>query len=398
MIERYQAISAPARGVIFNAVAGVSAGVSLFAFLVVARLALDPEEFVALGQLLVVWPISHAFVAFPVQQLRARSDPAALRAGAYLCGSLTAVLVPVFGIWGEEITRSSDLRIHLIAMVLPTGALATALGRGLAAAQGREALLATLVAGENLLRLSAGLILWAVGAGPLLFGTALVAGFGLNALALFGTSKPEPEASIVGSALHQMIAMTAVGTVGYAVLFLAPGSLALGSSSDRVVAALLFAMAAYRAPYQIVQSMVPKLASEFAAGRWMAGRPLPILASGPVLGLLAAGAGAVFGPWFLDALVGDGDVLSRTDHALAAALTTMGTLNVIGAVALVTRGKLWATTITWMAPALVLSVPVVRANEPTPLLAALVVFSIVVFLTQTWTWTTVDGEQLPDEL
>ena len=375
------------RGAFSNAFAGLAAGLSLFAFLFVARRSLGSEQFVPLGQLLIVWPISHAIVAFPVQQLRARSDPSARTVGIALSIAAVAILVPVFWFFGEEFTRSADRGIHIIAMVLPIGALATAWGRGTAAAQGRDGLLATLVAGENLIRLGLGFLLWIADAGPLMFGIALLVGFLVNGLAFGPGQRAESPAPLPGSVVEQIIAMTAVGGMGYTALFLAPGSLALDSLSDEVVAALLFAMAAYRAPYQVIQSMVPKLAAEFSLGRWMS-TPVPYLvAAGPVLALFAAGGAALFGQWFLDLLVGDGDILQRSTHAMAAAATTVATLNVIGAVALVARGQFRSTTAIWLLPGLLAVYPVLSASRPGPLLTGLGIYVALVFAGQLWAWS-----------
>ncbi len=379
--------SASKRSALSNAFAGLTAGLSLFAFLFVARRALGPEQFVPLGQLLIVWPISHAIVAFPVQQLRARSDPAAGKVAIALVVVATGVLIPLFWRYGEDFTRSADRRIHIIAMLLPLGALATAWGRGIAAAQRRDGLLATLVAGENLIRLALGIVLWIAGAGPLLFGLALLAGFGLNAMALGDGQRRERAAPRLGSVVEQMVAMTAVGGMGYAALFLAPGSLALDSRTDEVVAALLFAMAAYRAPYQIMQSMVPKLAAEFAHGRWMSTPFLWLAASGPVFALFAAGGAALCGQWFLDLLVGDGDILLRSTHAAAAATTTVATLNVIGSVALVARGQYRSTAAVWILPGLIAAYPIINADQPGPLLAAMELYVAMVYVGELWAWS-----------
>jgi len=321
------------------------------------------DAFVPVAMLWTIWALCSAVLTFSFQQWEIRrrllgDAGASPRTAVVLAGGSVIVVVLVALLLRRSLFESSSLAWPLAAATIPMGSTAVGLTRGRWASIGRYDVVASVVAGENLIRAGLAVVAVVVDAGAPFYGMALLAGFAVVAVqpsrhralpirplpspaSAADTSSAEPplaEPPLVAVAADVVPAdlgggsavlggAAVAGLLAHATLVVAPAVVAVRSGAGAEVSALFAFLALVRAPYLLAQGLVP-----LATARWTSAASagetailerarLGALALGTAGAGIAAAGAALVGRAVGDVLFATGDLLSRAELALAGAIT-----------------------------------------------------------------------------
>jgi hypothetical protein len=208
------------------------------------------------------------------------------------------------------------------------------------------------IAGENAIRLVGTIALVAVGASNLWFGVVLLCGF-LIAFTPSRGSRAQGEMAAPPPPSGPLVAAAVVGLCSHAFLFGAPLILALSGGSADAVAWMFLVLTSVRAPFILLQGVIPQLAASLAGDPDDHRRRRLVLLIGlacTVGAVLAAVAGVLLG----DPIVGRVfDILGKVDPAvygLIAASSVLSAALLVATVVLVAEQRPRPLGIAWSIP------------------------------------------------
>ncbi len=246
----------------------VLAGVQGVVILIVSNQALTTEQFAPLAQLWAIWAVSAAALNYGFQQWSA-VHPVGIgllgsRQGLPVVLALGVIGLVVFSVTTATrgvLFSSQSLWWPVFASILPLGTAAVGINRGELARTGRPLYLALVIGSENTLRLAATLVLAVLNAPPETFGLALLLGFGVCLI--------PPSRQVTGqlTAVRPLVMASGAGLASHALLFGAPLILAVGGGEPSDVVLLFLVLSAVRAPFVLLQGLIPQLAVRFGRQR-----------------------------------------------------------------------------------------------------------------------------------
>ncbi len=352
--------------------------------LIIAQRNLPVADFVPLGQLWTIWAVTAASVTYAFQQWAASHD---VRISDILSvsgrSSVGMAMLAISGvvllstiIAGERLSSTPSMWWPIFAAVIPFGTMATGITRGHLARLGSRRRLAFVIAGENGIRLAGTIILVALDASATWYGVVLLAGF-LIALTPPGDRRPHGGPTRL-SAPSQLLAAGLVGLCSHAFLFGSPIVLALAGGSPENVARLFLVLASTRAPFILLQGIVPQFAAAVASDppRISRRQLQQLLTMVCTVGAAAAFlVGAVLG----DPIVGRVfDLLGEVDavvYGLIAASSLISACLLLCAVVIVADGHLGRLALTWTLP--ILGTVVLAALQVLDTLPAMAIWLLV---------------------
>lgn len=365
-----------------------------FGFIAVSSRDLGLDDYVPIGQLWSIWAVSFAVISFTSQQtvvrsqLIRRADASGPVVTADELLPLLLLIVPlavaVIG-WREELFRSASPWWPALALVMPMGTLLTGTTRGSWAATGRVGGLAFVIAAENSVRLVAAVILRLMGASAPWYAAAIVLGFAV------GFVRP-PRIRVspwrLAPLVEPELAVTTagVGLIAHGAQVGAPLVLALRGAPAHEVSALFAILAVYRAPYQLVLGLVPRVAAVRAAALADGGEVDPpprvrLLGLLALVSLAGGGCAALIGEVVVAPLFDAENILSGVDHALGAMLVVLGIAALGLTVLRVSTGHSRPLALRWVvAGGVGVSMLATSGDHLTGVLLALVVMEIVAVL------------------
>lgn len=371
--------------------AAIAAGVQGLVILVISKRALSTEDFAPLAQLWAIWAVSAASLNYGFQQWSAvrtcGSRTLFTAAGRSVLGPvllLGLVLAAATFAVRDDLFSSDSTWWPVLAGMLPLGTAAVGANRGELARTGRTTGLAFVIAAENTLRLVATIALALLDAPAPLYGVALILGFVVAAV-------PKPLSHPAGPLdLRPLVAAVGAGMASHALLFGAPVILAIGGGSDEDVVGLFLVLSVVRAPFVLLQGLIPQVAVRF-------GRDADA-ASGTVRALVLVGTTAAIVAFALGVSLGDllvGRVfsirgeLSGGVYGMVGATAMISVSLSIVTVRLVASSRLRPLVFGW-SPALVLTVVALLAGRladigavATWILAGHVLVAVIVVSTTT---------------
>ena len=341
------------------AAGSVVSGLLAYVLFALVTRGLGAEAAAPVSVLWTMWALAGAAFTFPLQHWITRSVVAGhegeVRRAA---GRVTAVVVAASLVVGamtwvgrERLFHRDDAWFPVLVVLVTLVSAAVGVVRGTLGGRGRLAAVGWSLIAENGARcLVVVVLLLADVREPELHGLAIAAG-GLIAIWPSGWRLADTGTGTGhGGALAYLGGAAAGQVVAQGVLTGGPVLLALLGGSPAEVTATFAALALFRAPYQVVLGALPQVTQQVTThvvsgrldhlrslGRALAG--LAIVTTG-----LAAGFGALLGPWLLRLVFGDSVVVSSTDASLVAAGCTLAVANVVLMVAaLVGRSPLRVT-------------------------------------------------------
>ena len=389
----------PDRADAWTLAAAVLAGSQAVVVLIVSKTALSDDDFTPVAQLWAMWAVVAASLNFGCQQWAA-VRPAGVSmlfepSGRRLATALLAVSVGVTAsAYSVRVTLFDDASPWwpLVAGLLPIGTALVGLERGELARLGEHGWLATVIAVENTLRLLATLALAALGAPAPWYGAALLLGFATAFLRRPGvrhTARVE---------LRPLVVASTAGLSSHALLFGSPILLSLSGGSNDDVVGLFVVLAAVRAPFVLLQGLVPRIAVRFGA------RPDRLVASTRIIvgvGLVAASLAAVTGTVLGDPVVGSlfdvrGEI-PRAVYGLLGAAACLGVTVTVVTVRLVAASHVRPLVLAWSLPLLATTVAVLTGSlaGPTALSLWIVTAHVVVVVVVVVVLTGVAGGRPP---
>jgi hypothetical protein len=225
------------------------------------------EKFAPLAQLWTMWALLAASITFSVQQWVARSvlmgaDRTALvrrlSSGVLPLAVATTIVCRLLSdVWFDD-----GWGFPALAGVLVLGTAVNGFGRGVAATVGSPRQLAAIVVGENLIRLVLLVPLVVFDAALIWYGCALIAGFGVNVVALRTSSTlASHDGAVNRPRVDGLVTAGLVGVIGYATMFGGPLLLAAGGVGGADVSALFLVVTIARVPFVVMLGVVPGIAT-----------------------------------------------------------------------------------------------------------------------------------------
>ena len=344
--------------------AAALAGLQAVVVLVVSKSALPDDDFTPVAQLWAMWAVVAASLNFGCQQWAAvRPAGVAMLAeasGRRLAVALLAVAVTVaavsFPVRGVLFGDGSPWW-PAFAGLLPIGTALIGLTRGELARLGEHGRLVTVMAVENTVRLVATLFLAAVGASAPWYGAALLLGFGTAILRRPGIRHP------ARVDLRPLVVASTAGLSSHALLFGAPILLALSGGSDEDVVALFVVLAAVRAPFVLLQGLIPRIAVRFgAAPERLVASTRTIVAVGLAAASLAAVLGALLGDPVVGTIFAVRGEIPHVVYALLGAAACLGVTVTVVTVRLVAASVVRPLVVAWSLPLLATVVAVATGS------------------------------------
>ena len=332
--------------------AAVSAGVQGVIILVISKATLSADDFAPLAQLWAIWAVCAASFNYGNQLWAAvnTAGPGILTtaAGARMLGVLCAIgagLGTATYLVRDQLFASESPWWPFFAALLPLGTAAVGLNRGELARCGRAGALAFVIAAENTLRIVATVILAVFDAPAWTYGGALILGFAVAAVPRSSRAyvrMPDP---------RSLVTATGSGMAAHALLFGSPLILALGGGDPEEVVALFLVLSAARAPFVLLQGVIPLVAVRFGLGKDDIGSTVRLIT---LTGLVGAVIAFVGGGLLGDAIVGrifsiQGEV-SASVYGLVAATSMLSVAMTIVTVRLVASNVIRPLVLAWSAP------------------------------------------------
>lgn len=351
------------REVVVLAVASVFAGVGALVFILVGTRSLGLDNFAPVSHLWTLWAISYSVVTFSTQQavIRGHRSGQKLRWTSIVLPALvtSAVATPVFILRSQQLFASTSVWWPLAGAVIPFGSLVTGFARGKLAAQGDTSGLAIVVGGENALRALIAVLFMALELEAVWFPLAIIGGFVAAGVGLVRKAVLSPDVegtnglTTTGTDVRLNIAASVAGLCSHVVLVLAPSLLALSAVPPHRVSAVFIVLALFRAPYQLILGLGPRLSREMI-------HRLPSLQIGKlrqvstrfigvttlVAVILAVPAGLV-GDGLISPMFQLETLLQPADHSLAAVLTIFAIASIVLTMALYALEEATTLLVIW---------------------------------------------------
>ena len=335
-------------------------GIAAYAFIAVGTRHLGADGFAPVAILWVFWALSAAVLTFPVQhwvirQMAVDGHAGGVRASAshiagWIAGVAAVEAVVALALGDRVFGEGSSAVWALLVAGVAVGSGLLGVARGTLAGSGRYRAAATVIGGENVMRLAAAGVVAVAGWGSVALGLALLTGplviwLFPRSLALSGPSPDEaPQVALLGSAGVSLLLAQIVLNGG-------PPVLAALGAEEAAVTALFASLAVFRAPYLLalgvtVRAMAPLTERSVERDTRAIGRVGMWLMAGSVAAAFAAAAfGAWAGPPLIRFLFGEGSEPSALVAALAAAGCTLALGSLGLTVALISRAG--ATALIW---------------------------------------------------
>ncbi len=329
------------------AIGSVVNGLAAYVFVILGTRALGAEGFAPVAVLWGFWAFAGASLGFPIQHWAIRQMEidggsegvaAARRRLLVLAAAVSIGLGLVAFLLRDRLFGSSDLFWPIAVMVLALGTAYLGLVRGLLAGRGRFAAAATVIGGENIVRVVAAILaitLWNDARG---FAVALLLGplIGLiwrEPVQLMRRPGPSPPPiTLIGAAGVGLL-------ISQLILHGGPAVLAAIGGSEGEVTVLFAALALFRAPYLIALGLtvrgtgpMTRLVLERAYGK-VARLSAATVGAALLLAVAAAAIAAGIGPALIEAVFGPG---TRPEPWVAAAIAAGSVLALGGLLQVIT--------------------------------------------------------------
>jgi hypothetical protein len=230
------------------------------------------ESFEPLAQLWTLWNLTATGLVFAFQQweiMRTAGDDGSMRSriprGVLLAlAASTAAALSLLLPFREPVFSTDSLAWPLAAATLPAGTAMTGVSYAILANRGFFGRLASLSAGENVLRLSVTGVLVASDAHPLMFAFTVPVGFLVAALplVLVRPGRVKHRAATRGSTMIGVYAL-----MGFATTFLVFGGpflLGAAGGAPSNVSALFLILIPVRVPFLLLTALLPAIAAKAA--------------------------------------------------------------------------------------------------------------------------------------
>jgi O-antigen/teichoic acid export membrane protein len=346
------------------AVGSATGGVLAYIFFVMATRSLGASAAAPVSVLWTYWSFSAAALTFPVQHWIARSVAAHKSEGAvYVALPRVAVAVGVAGLvsgvlaWlgRDSLFHRGDVWFPLLVVWVTVGSGFIGVVRGGLSARLRFSSVAWALVADNALRCLAATALIVVGAhASLSFGVCLALGslvgflwpssFRFSAQGADG-DHDSPLAFLGAAAGGQLI--------GQAILTGGPVLLALSGGSAREVTGLFAALALFRAPYTLALGLVSQLTGRLTTlvvehqHDSLRRVRLAILGSTGGVVVIAAGLGAVVGPWLLPIIFGAHVKIDWLPSMLVAVGSALALANLVITISIMAQSRSHAIARAW---------------------------------------------------
>jgi O-antigen/teichoic acid export membrane protein len=337
-------------------------GVAAYLFIAVGTRTYGDAAMAPVAVLWTFWAVSVALFMFPIQHWtirkiaadgHSRGVGAALPRVALVVGLGAAVLAGGAWLGGERLFGSSAVGWPILVLLVTVGSAFSGLQRGVLAGGRRFFAAAANIAGENLLRLGAGLAVAASTDSVLMFAAMLAVGplvavFWPEALRLeFGSAAREPVFGFLGGLAGGILVSQVILNAGPVVLQ------GLGGAEEDVTA-LFLSLALFRAPYLLALGAATRLTGPLTdlvvGGRTSRlNRVVRWVVMGTLGAAAVAAAGAyLVGPWLVDAIFAP-SVPTRGPVVAAIALGSTVALGGLGLVlVLLAQHRTAAIQATWL--------------------------------------------------
>lgn len=313
------------------AVGSLLSGLAAYAFIAIGTRTVGSESFASVSVLWTLWAMSAAVFTFPVQHWVIRTieaDSGEGRVRSALPTLLTASLVvslvlgAVSWVMRGALFGDEGVIFPILAAIVPFGTVFMGLNRGVLSARLRFRSTASAIAGENLIRAAAALVVTTATG----LGLAIIVGFAVglfwpSSLRLGTSGKPLTETS----PLAFLGGVAGGSLIGQIVLTSGPLILALVGGSPTQITGLFSALALFRAPYMIAIGVTPRMTAWLTRIVLDLGQPAirrityRTLLTCLVVAAIAAALGVTIGPEVLTLVFGPEVVLSATTTAIVAA-------------------------------------------------------------------------------
>lgn len=380
--------------------AAVAAGIQGLVILIISKRALSTEDFAPLAQLWAIWAVSAASLNYGFQQWSAVRPFGAstlfTAPGRRVVGPVLALcllLASTSFVLREDLFSSGSAWWPALAGLLPLGTAAVGLNRGDLARTGRTWGLAFVIGAENTLRLIITIGLALVDAPAPLYGVALIMGF-----VVAGMPKPrERESSPVE--LRPLVAAVGSGMASHALLFGAPIILAVGGGTDQEVVGLFLVLSAVRAPFVLLQGLIPQIAVRFGRDTDSLDSTVRALLTVAVISAVAAFAlGITLGDLIVGKVFSIQGELSNAVYGMVGATAMISVSLTVVTVRLVAGSRLRLLLLAWSAPMTLTLVALVAgrlANVGTVAAWILCGHLLVAMIVLASTRTRIDDPQVP---
>jgi hypothetical protein len=336
-------------------------GVAAYLYVVLGTQALGAVSFAPISILWTIWSFAAATLTFPIQHWVIRTVQAEGGERPIRAARTTLVMVTITAtaftlvagvIWRDRLFGSTGFGFPLLAAAIVMSAGILGLSRGLVAARGRFKAAAMIVAGENLLRLGAGVAVVLLAGGSLAYGAALAAGIGI--IVFYPSSlSPRDTGSASPASAGRMLAGIAGGTlIAQIVLTGPPVLLAALGAEGATITALFTTAAVARAPYLIALGLAIRGNARLS---WLAIHEPDRLQSttwliagvSVIAALIVAIAAAVIGPTIIEFVFGPSTSLPAGPTALVVGASVLALGSLAFMVVLIARGRTMRITIAW---------------------------------------------------
>jgi O-antigen/teichoic acid export membrane protein len=346
------------------AMGSAGGGLLAYVFFVLATRSLGATAAAPVSVLWTYWSFSAAALTFPVQHWIARSVAAHRSEGAVnVALPRVAAAVGVAGLvsgslaWlgRESLFHRGDVWFPLLVVWVTLGSGFIGVVRGGLTARERFSSVALALVADNALRCLAATVLIVVGAhASLSFGVCLalgtLVGFLWPSSFRFSAADSEGEHD---SPLVFLGAAAGGQLIGQAILTGGPVLLALSGGSAREVTALFAVLALCRAPYTLALGLVSQLTGRLTMmvveGMQESLRRvrLAVLGSTGVVVVVAAGLGAVVGPWLLPRIFGEHVTIDWLPSMLVAIGSALALANLVMTVSIMAQSRSHAIARAW---------------------------------------------------
>lgn len=333
-------------------VAAIAAGLQGVVILVISKATLPDGDFAPLAQLWAIWAVCAASFNYGCQQWAAirpaGSGMLTTPAGTRLLVSLSVIGIAVGSVsyaLRDDLFASRSAWWPFFAALLPLGTAAVGLNRGELARIGRPMALAFVIGAENTLRIAATVVLALLDAAAWTYGAALILGFAVAAI-------PHPSRAYRDRLdLRPLATATGSGMAAHALLFGSPLILALGGGDPDQVVALFLVLSAVRAPFVLLQGLIPHVAVRFGHDEGDLRATVRLLTvSGLAVAIVAFVGGAALGDAVVGRIFSIQGELSGTTYGLVAATAMVSVALTIVTVRLVASEQIRPLVLAWSVP------------------------------------------------
>lgn len=378
-----------------------------YAFFALVTQKLGAQRAAPVAVLWTYWGACTAIVTFPVQHwiirtLRAAGDGPIAASLRDVWVSVTAIGILASGAsWlvREQLFQREDAAFPLLVGLLTIVTLFGGIVRGGLAGRGRFVATATVLAGENLVRLLLALIVLSIGGGAVEVGLALVAG---GFLGLLWPSSYRFEAKAGGrersSTLEFLGAIATGSLIGQLVLVGGPAVLALLGGAPAEVTALFATLAFFRAPYVLalgLANQVTGVLTELVASGRFKQLKLLVISIGTVGGISAVLVGwlaALVGPRIIGFVFGADTAPTPEVAAMIASGSAFAIGNLALSLLVIARGDAAVLTRAWLVAlgvvgAVLFGAPLAPVERVSAGFLSGELVALVVLLPVTWKWS-----------